>query len=477
MTELDLRVSRRLGALSRPNSHGQPALFIRVGAPVWTLAWASPVDIRVLGVEQFDEVAQKDSSVSAAQVMQNVALSNEVQGLLEETMALSHFEEGLDSDAPIIRMVNAMIHEAVRKGASDIHLEPYERAATVRLRVDGVLTDLVSPPRHIYAALVSRIKIMAQLDIAERRLPQDGRLTVRWNEEVVDLRVSTLPTAFGERAVLRLLQKEVGHAELSGLGMSDAVFGNVEKVLSQPNGIFLITGPTGSGKTTTAYSAITHLKTSRENIMTVEDPVEYEIQGVSQTQVQPKIGLGFGQALRAILRQDPDILMIGEIRDAETAQIAVQAALTGHLVLATLHTNDAPSAITRLMDMGVEPYLLASTVRAVVAQRLLRKVCPQCKTVSSATKMAVANPKGCPACGQTGFKGRVGVYEFLACTQLVQEAVRAGSAAPDLRALAIRSGMTTLFEDAQRWLQKGVTTEDEVHRVISLSVDQPDLTS
>lgn len=474
MIELGLRTSRRLGAMVQPAAESAPTLFLRPGAPVFTLSWADTAALRVLSSAEFERLVQEAPDVSAAEVMQNVSLSGEIQSLLEETMALSHFEEGLDSDAPIIRMVNAMIQEAVSKGASDIHLEPYERTAAVRLRIDGVLSELVNPPRHIYAALVSRIKIMSQLDIAEKRLPQDGRLTVRWNDEFVDLRVSTLPTAYGERIVLRLLHKEVAHATLSGLGMSEGVYNGVMGVLSQPNGIFLITGPTGSGKTTTAYSAIAHLKTSRENIMTVEDPVEYEIQGVSQTQVQPKIGLHFAQALRAILRQDPDILMIGEIRDAETAQIAVQAALTGHLVLATLHTNDAPSAITRLMDMGIEPYLLASTLRAVMAQRLLRRVCQTCGSLAHTRDFWVAHPKGCQACAYTGYKGRVGVYEFFACRGIVQDAIRAGSSAPDLRRLAKQTGMGSLFEDARRWLQAGITTEEEVQRVLSLSWDQPD---
>lgn len=474
MIEFGLRTCRRLGAVLRPGTQAQPTLFIRAGTPAFALSWADSAEIRVLSSAEFEELVHEGSAVSAAEVMQHVSLSGEIQDLLEETMALSHFEEGLDSDAPIIRMVNAMIQEAVRKGASDIHLEPYERIATVRLRIDGVLSELVTPPRHIYSALVSRIKIMSQLDIAEKRLPQDGRLTVRWNDAFVDLRVSTLPTAYGERIVLRLLHKEVAQATLSGLGMSEGVYADVLRVLSQPNGIFLITGPTGSGKTTTAYSAIAHLKTSRENIMTVEDPVEYEIEGVSQTQVQPKIGLHFAQALRAILRQDPDILMIGEIRDAETAQIAVQAALTGHLVLATLHTNDAPSAITRLMDMGVEPYLLASTLRAVVAQRLLRRVCHACGSRAASIGLWVAHPKGCQTCSHTGYKGRVGVYEFLRCGERVQDAIRDGSSAVDLRRVAKQSGMGSLLEDARRWLQAGVTTEDEIQRVMSLSWDQPD---
>ena len=314
----------------------------------------------------------------AAAVVGEVESAVDLSRLLQDLPAVEDLLEAAN-DAPIIRMLNALLTQAAKDGASDIHIEPYERASSVRFRVDGTLREVVQPNRALHAALISRLKIMAELDIAEKRLPQDGRISLRIGGRAVDVRVSTLPSAHGERAVLRLLDKGEAKFTLQGLGMSTTVLRPFEALVQQPHGIVLVTGPTGSGKTTTLYAALQTLDTSTTNILTVEDPIEYELPGIGQTQVNAKIDLSFAKALRAILRQDPDVIMIGEIRDFETAQIAIQASLTGHLVLATLHTNDAPSAVTRLTDMGVEPFLLSSSLLGVLAQRLVRKLCPACK--------------------------------------------------------------------------------------------------
>jgi general secretion pathway protein E len=319
----------------------------------------------------------------------------------------------------------------------------------------------VRPKKGIHASLISRIKIMAQLDIAEKRLPQDGRITLRVGGKPVDVRVSTLPTGHGERAVLRLLDKEAGRLDLNHLGMSAEVQQQFDQLIAQPHGIVLVTGPTGSGKTTTLYAVLSRLNAATTNILTVEDPIEYEVAGVGQTQVNPRIDMSFAKALRAILRQDPDVIMIGEIRDLETAQIAVQASLTGHLVLATLHTNDAPAAVTRLLDMGIEPFLLSSSLLGVVAQRLVRKLCPHCKRYDGQYWHAV----GCEQCGQTGYQGRVGVYELLLTTDQIRAQIHQQASEAEIRATAQRDGMRTMREDGERWLADGTTTQAEVLRV------------
>ncbi|HXN16449.1 MAG TPA: type II secretion system ATPase GspE, partial [Usitatibacter sp.] len=350
-----------------------------------------------------------------------------------------------ENDAPIIRLINALLTQAVREGASDVHLEIFESRALVRFRVDGALRDVVEPRRGLHPAMVSRIKVMASLDIAEKRLPQDGRIALRVAGRPIDVRVSTIPTANGERAVLRLLDKQAGRITLDALGMGAATRDAVDTLIHEPHGIFLVTGPTGSGKTTTLYSALSRLDRKTRNILTVEDPIEYELDGVGQTQVNPRIEMTFARALRAILRQDPDIVMIGEIRDLETAQIAVQASLTGHLVLATLHTNDAPGAITRLIDMGIEPYLLASTVNGVLAQRLVRKLCTACRApyepdAGERSIFGVSSPErlyrsvGCGACNFTGFKGRTGIYELLTIDEDLRRLVHDMAAERELRA-------------------------------------------
>jgi len=322
---------------------------------------------------------------------------------------------------------------------------------------------VVRPKRALHAALVSRIKIMASLDIAEKRLPQDGRIALRIGGRPLDVRVSTLPTGHGERVVLRLLEKDVDRLDLSYLGMADGTLATFDRLVHQPHGIVLVTGPTGSGKSTTLYGAIRRLDSSTTNIMTVEDPIEYDIEGIGQTQVNPKIDMSFARALRAILRQDPDVVMIGEIRDLETAQIAVQASLTGHLVLATLHTNDAASTVTRLIDMGVEPFLLSSSLLAVLAQRLVRKLCPHCKQPDP-SGLGFA-PAGCVKCGHTGYLGRTGIYELLTVDDAVRELVHRGANDNELRARAEAAGMVSMRADATRWIAAGITSQEEVLRV------------
>jgi len=396
----------------------------------------------------------------ASQVSEEFDADLDLTRLLQDVPAIEDLLESSD-DAPVIRMINALLTQSLREGASDIHIEPFEQTSVVRFRIDGALRDIVRPRKGIHASLISRIKIMSQLDIAEKRLPQDGRITLRVGGKPVDVRVSTLPTGHGERAVLRLLDKEAGRLDLSHLGMSPDLLPQFDKLINQPHGIVLVTGPTGSGKTTTLYAALSRLNASTTNIMTVEDPIEYDLAGVGQTQVNARIDMTFAKALRAILRQDPDVIMIGEIRDLETAQIAVQASLTGHLVLATLHTNDAAAAVTRLLDMGIEPFLLSSSLLGVMAQRLVRKLCSQCKTSDGVHWHAV----GCERCGHTGYQGRVGVYELLETTEGIRAQIHNQASEADIRVAAQASGMRTMREDGERWLHDGTTTQAELLRV------------
>ncbi|MFZ6749718.1 type II secretion system ATPase GspE [Undibacterium sp. Ren11W] len=404
--------------------------------------------------------AYAGSGGDAADVVGEVESDLDLAKLMQDMPAIEDLLESAD-DAPVIRMINALLTQSLREGASDIHIEPFEQISVVRFRVDGALRDVVRPKKAIHASLISRIKIMAQLDIAEKRLPQDGRITLRIGGKPVDVRVSTLPTGHGERAVLRLLDKEAGKLDLSNLGMSENVLQQFDKLIAQPHGIVLVTGPTGSGKTTTLYAALSRVNAGTTNILTVEDPIEYELAGVGQTQVNAKIDMTFAKALRAILRQDPDVIMIGEIRDLETAQIAVQASLTGHLVLATLHTNDSAAAVTRLLDMGIEPFLLSSSLLGVVAQRLVRKLCGHCKRFDGQRWHA----EGCEHCGQTGYQGRVGVYELLQTTEAIRSQIHHQAPESEIRLAAQRDGMRTMREDGERWLAAGVTTQEEILRV------------
>jgi general secretion pathway protein E len=385
-------------------------------------------------------------------VVSEVESDVDVSKMLQELPAVEDLL-ATSGDAPIIRLLNALLTQAARENASDIHIEPYEQHSAVRFRVDGTLREVVRPNRALHAALISRLKIMADLDIAEKRLPQDGRISLRIGTRAIDVRVSTLPNAHGERAVLRLLDKSGAKLNLAAVGMEGNTLQRFTQLLKQPHGIVLVTGPTGSGKTTTLYAALSLFDANINNIMTVEDPIEYEIPGVGQTQVNARIELSFARALRAILRQDPDIIMIGEIRDFETAQIAIQASLTGHLVLATLHTNDASSAVTRLIDMGVDAYLLSSSLLGVLAQRLVRKICPACAG------------KGCASCAQTGYAGRTGVFELLVADDLIRAMIHRGDSEANIRAQAVLIGMTLMRDDAQRLIHAGITSAAEVARV------------
>ena len=398
---------------------------------------------------------------SAAAVVGEVESAVDLTRMMQDLPAVEDLLEAAN-DAPIIRMLNALLTQAAKDGASDIHIEPYERSSAVRFRVDGTLREVVQPNKALHAALISRLKIMAELDIAEKRLPQDGRISLRIGGRAVDVRVSTLPSAHGERAVLRLLDKGESKFSLESLGMSGDVLTRFDNLIQQPHGIVLVTGPTGSGKTTTLYASLGRVDTSTTNVLTVEDPVEYELAGIGQTQVNPKIDLTFAKALRAILRQDPDVIMIGEIRDFETAQIAIQASLTGHLVLATLHTNDAPSAVTRLTDMGVEPFLLSSSLLGVLAQRLVRKLCPHCKKRDERGRW---HPVGCAECGMSGYKGRTGVYELMVADAKVQALIHSRAAESQLFVAAEEAGMHSMREDGERLVQEGITSLEEVLRV------------
>ena len=384
----------------------------------------------------------------------------------------------LANEAPVVRLVNLLLIEALEARASDVHLEGYPDGLRVRYRIDGVLQEAPSPPPHLTPAIISRLKIMADLDIAERRIPQDGRIRLRLQNRQVDVRVSTVPTLGGESVVLRLLDKERGRISLLELGMAQDTLDLFTEVLSRPHGIVLVTGPTGSGKTTTLYAGLEMIRTGKEKILTVEDPVEYQLNGVPQVPVNEKVGVTFASALRALLRQDPDIIMLGEIRDAETAQIATQAALTGHLVLSTLHTNDAPTALTRLLDLQVAAYLVASTVDAVLAQRLVRLICPQCKTETTPDKRArqhmdvealglqkVWKGAGCGYCRETGYRGRTGVYELLVMDNQLRTEVQQRRGSEELRAMAIEKGMRSLHDDGLRLVREGRTTLEEVMRV------------
>jgi general secretion pathway protein E len=399
---------------------------------------------------------------SAAAVIGEVESGVDLSRMMQDLPAVEDLLEAAD-DAPIIRMLNALLTQAAKDGASDIHIEPYERSSSVRFRVDGTLREVVQPNKALHAALISRLKIMAELDIAEKRLPQDGRISLRIGGRAIDVRVSTLPSAHGERAVLRLLDKTESRFTLEGLGMDGDVLAAFERLIQQPHGIVLVTGPTGSGKTTTLYASLGRVDTATTNVLTVEDPVEYELPGIGQTQVNPKIDLTFAKALRAILRQDPDVIMIGEIRDFETAQIAIQASLTGHLVLATVHTNDAPSSVTRLIDMGVEPFLLSSTLLGALAQRLVRKLCPTCRR--GPDEHGRWHPVGCPACAHTGYKGRTGVYELMTVNAELQTLIHNRAAEQELVLAARAAGLRSMREDGERLVAAGITSLEEVIRV------------
>jgi len=457
---------------------------VRAGADPLALMEArrvlgAPFEVVDLDPAAFDEALSQRYAVSS-EAARSIAESfdADLDALADSAGATADLLDSQD-DAPIIRLINGLISEAIGQAASDIHIEPAEHAVIVRLRIDGVLREVLQAPARLRSRLVSRIKVMARLDIAEKRLPQDGRISLSLGGRGVDVRVSTLPSRYGERVVMRLLDKDQGLRSLDALGMDADLLSRFKAALQTPNGIVLVTGPTGSGKTTTLYAALNLLNDRSRNILTVEDPIEYAVEGVGQTQVNAKIGMTFAAGLRAILRQDPDIVMVGEIRDAETAQIAVQASLTGHLVFSTVHTNDAVAAITRLKDMGVEPYLLASTLRAIVAQRLVRRLCSACK------KPAVVGPQekamlrcvgaedapvfegvGCPQCRGSGYVGRIGLYEFVVVDDEIRRQIHAGATEQEMAAHAFRANDPLLYSGL-RYVAAGVTSLSDVLRAAS----------
>jgi general secretion pathway protein E len=384
------------------------------------------------------------------------------------------------SDAPIIKLVNLMLSQAVKDRASDIHIEPTQNRLIIRYRLDGILYDMLSPPKHIQSALISRVKVMAEMNIAEKRLPQDGRIEIRIGDKNIDIRVSTIPTAFGERVVMRLLDKTRIILSLTDLGMPEEGLNKFNRLIRSSHGIILVTGPTGSGKTTTLYGALSTIHRTDINIITIEDPIEYQIDGIGQIQVNPKIDLTFAKGLRSIVRQDPDVILVGEIRDLETAEIAIQSALTGHLVFSTLHTNDSASAVTRLIDMGIESFLVTSSVIGILAQRLVRVICDNCKEEYSPDKESLLNigltpemlagrkiyrGKGCPTCLNTGYLGRTGIFELMLIDDTIQNLILKTSDANAIKQKAVENGMITLRSNGAQKVMNGITTIEEVFRV------------
>jgi general secretion pathway protein E len=440
-----------------------------------------PLRLRAVGDPDFDRLlaaVYEQGSDEAAQVMEGMDGDTDLTRVAQQ---LAEPEDLLESedDAPIIRLINALLTEAIKENASDVHIEPLENRLVVRFRTDGVLREVLSPKRGLSSLIASRIKVMARLDIAEKRLPQDGRISLRVAGRAVDVRVSTIPSAHGERVVLRLLDKHAGRLDLEHLGMPAVVQKRVLDLIHRPHGILLVTGPTGSGKTTTLYAALGKLNDRKSNIMTVEDPIEYFLDGVAQTQVNPKVEMNFARGLRAILRQDPDIVMVGEIRDVETVHIAIQASLTGHLVLSTLHTNTAVGAVTRLRDMGVEPFLLSSSLLGVLAQRLVRVLCPACKRPYSAHKVDCERLGGCPAdappptlyvpegcreCKGTGYRGRAGIYELVVVDEQLRDMIHDGAGEHQLEIHA-RTVTPSIWDHARERVLAGQTSLEEVLRV------------
>ncbi|MCH1579596.1 MAG: type II secretion system ATPase GspE [Luminiphilus sp.] len=438
--------------------------------------------LEVLNEEQFRQrltLAYQRTQNEAAQMAEDLSSDVDLAQLVDELPDVGDLMDAED-DAPIIRLINAILSQAVKEKASDIHIETFEERLTVRYRVDGVLTEILSPKRMLAPLLVSRLKVMAKLDIAEKRVPQDGRISVRIAGHGIDIRMSTIPSAYGERVVLRLLDKQAGQLNLSELRMNEQVDSAYRNALASPHGIILVTGPTGSGKTTTLYAGLSSINESSRNILTIEDPVEYMLPGVGQTQVNPKVDMTFARGLRAILRQDPDIVMVGEVRDLETAEIAVQASLTGHLVLSTLHTNTAIGAVTRLQDMGVEPFLLSSSLLAVMAQRLVRLLCLECRepyrpTDIECERLGITDSQiqlyrgvGCEHCNFTGYRGRTGIYELVEIGDALREAIHTGEGEQALLRIA-RQHSPGIDADGRRRILEGQTSLEEVLRVTAVN--------
>jgi len=418
-----------------------------------------------------DSAYQRRSSQTAASIQ---SLESD-----DSTIEIRKQDDLLDESgrSSVVKVVNSILFDAVQQRASDIHIQPYESHLQVRFRIDGILFDQFEIPHGSQEEVISRIKVISQMDIAEKRLPQDGRATIRVGTRRIDLRVASLPTSFGERVVIRLLDKSARLYTLAELGMDREILQQFQRLVHLEHGLILVTGPTGGGKSTTLYAALQEINAKDRNIVTLEDPIEYQLPGISQTQVNEKKGMTFARGLRNVLRQDPDIIMIGEIRDQETAEMAIQSALTGHMVFSTLHTNDAPSAVTRLLDLGIEPYLVSSSVVAVLAQRLVRQICDQCKQLSTDTSLLTKQSetslndsrhfegRGCTACRQTGYQGRKGIFELMAINQTIQRSIQTGSDAANLRGYAVANGMKSLREDGLRKIHEGQTTVSEVARV------------
>ncbi|MCI4185934.1 type II secretion system ATPase GspE [Dickeya dianthicola] len=436
-----------------------------------------PLTVSQVSPEEFERQLvmryQRDSE-EARRLMEDIGNDIDFYTLAEELPDSDDLLDGED-DAPIIRLINAMLTEAIKHKASDIHIETFERHLLIRFRIDGVLREILRPQRQLASLLVSRIKVMAKLDIAEKRVPQDGRMALRIGGRAIDVRVSTLPSNYGERVVLRLLDKNSVRLDLETLGMAEHHRRQLDTLINRPHGIILVTGPTGSGKSTTLYAALSRLNSAERNIMTVEDPIEYELEGIGQTQVNPKVDMTFARGLRAILRQDPDVVLVGEIRDGETAQIAVQASLTGHLVLSTLHTNSALGALSRLQDMGIEPFLLSTSLLGVLAQRLVRTLCPSCrqpyvindeqaKQTGLAAGTTLYHPGGCEKCNYSGYRGRTGIHELLLIDDAVRTAIHSGESELGI-ARMLGDKRVTIRQDGLDKVLAGVTTWEEVVRV------------
>ncbi len=484
VARLPFTYAKRHGVLTADIEDGRVVVLCKPGTTALTLAEVrrlvgQPLKLKNVSVEKFETLLQRSYEQDSNQAMLMMGDLGEDMDLFRVAQQLGAPEDLLESedDAPIIRLINALLTEAIKENASDIHIEPFEERLVVRFRVDGVLREVIEPKRVLAPLLVSRIKVMAKLDIAEKRLPQDGRISLRIAGRAVDVRVSTLPSGHGERVVMRLLDKQAGRLDLEHLGMPPAPMAVMDKIIHTPHGIVLVTGPTGSGKTTTLYAVLSRLNNKSRNIMTVEDPIEYFLDGIGQTLVNTKVDMTFARGLRAILRQDPDVVMVGEIRDLETAQIAVQASLTGHLVLSTLHTNSAVGAVTRLRDMGVEPFLLASSLIGVLAQRLVRLLCNHCRRayVAGAADcdllgLAHDHPPtlyaavGCVHCNMLGYRGRTGIYELIPVDDKMRSMIHDGVGEQGLEKYA-RSMSTSIREDGLRRVLAGHTTLEEVLRV------------
>ena len=441
--------------------------------------FSSPLKLREVTNAEFDQLLQQAYEDRSSQTIESVEGLGDDMDLDSVAQALAEPEDLIENedDAPIIRLINALLTQAIRENASDIHIEPFESRLVVRFRVDGVLREVLQPKRTLAPLIVSRVKVMAKLDIAEKRVPQDGRISLRIAGRAVDVRVSTLPSGQGERVVLRILDKQAGRLDLEHLGMDPDTMKLLDHMIQKPHGIILVTGPTGSGKTTTLYAILSRLNTHDRNIMTVEEPIEYYLDGIGQTQVNPKVDLTFARGLRAILRQDPDVVMVGEIRDLDTVTIAIQASLTGHMVFSTLHTNTAVGAITRLRDMGVEPFLLSSSMVGILAQRLVRTLCPHCKQAYEPTETelnALRLPTspvptlyravGCDACNQLGYRGRTGIYELIDVDNVMREMIHNGDGEQAMEAHA-RVTRPSLYDDGLRRILNGDTSVEEVLRV------------